>query len=61
MENPRGECPSYDDKRKGICFKSANRANKFQTHGALIGGPKWEYDAGAVQICFAAHLTARKA
>ena len=45
--NPRGECVTYEDSTKGICFKSANRPNKFQTAGALIGGPKTPDDAGA--------------
>lgn len=60
VENPRGECPKYDDKKKGICYRTANRANKFMTHGALIGGPKWEYDAGALaQLCLCARPCAR--
>lgn len=44
--NPRGGCPVYQDEAKGICYLKANRPNKFQTHGALIGGPKTPTDAG---------------
>lgn len=44
--NPRGECVTYEDSSKGICFTAANRPNKFQTAGALIGGPKTPDDAG---------------
>jgi hypothetical protein len=44
--NPLGSCPQYDDKAKGICFQTANRPNKFQTSGALIGGPKTPTDSG---------------
>ena len=46
VENPNGECPQYDDEAKGICYETALRPNKFQTHGALIGGPKSPDDAG---------------
>jgi Glycosyl hydrolase family 9 len=44
--NPLGECENYDDVGTGLCYKSANRPNKFQTHGALIGGPKTPKDSG---------------
>lgn len=44
--NPRGFCPSFEDKDNGICYTKANRPNKFQTHGALIGGPKTATDSG---------------
>ena len=44
--DPRGSCPSFDDESLGICYKSANRPNKYQTAGALIGGPKTPDDAG---------------
>lgn len=46
VANPRGGCPVYEDRAKGICYRKANRANKFQTHGALVGGPKTPTDAG---------------
>jgi Glycosyl hydrolase family 9 len=42
-----GECYKYEDMSKGICYKAANRPNKFQTHGALVGGPKTPTDAGS--------------
>lgn len=46
VANPRGDCPVFEDQKKGICYKSANRDNAFQTEGALVGGPKTASDAG---------------
>ena len=49
VANPMDECSTFEDKSKGICFKSANRPNRFQTHGALVGGPKTPTDAGSTK------------
>jgi hypothetical protein len=46
VANPNGQCPVFEDPSKGICYRQANRPNKFQTHGALVGGPKTPTDAG---------------
>ena len=44
--DPRGTCPVFEDEGKGVCYQSANRPNKFQTAGALVGGPKSASDSG---------------
>jgi Glycosyl hydrolase family 9 len=46
VHDPNNQCGHYDNKTMGICYTTANRPNKFQTHGALIGGPKTATDAG---------------
>jgi hypothetical protein len=46
VANPNGECPIFQDQAKGVCYQKANRPNKFQSHGALVGGPKTPTDAG---------------
>lgn len=48
VRNPAGRCPSskLDDPERGVCKSSATRSNRFQTHGALIGGPKTPTDSG---------------
>jgi hypothetical protein len=43
--NPANHCPTKPD-ALGQCYITANRPNRFQTHGALIGGPKTPADAG---------------
>lgn len=43
--SPANVCPVKSDSQ-GRCYPDANRPNKFQTHGALIGGPKTPSDAG---------------
>lgn len=43
--SPAGICPLKADSQ-GRCYPEADRPNKFQTHGALIGGPKTPTDAG---------------
>ena len=45
--NPANNCPSdAPADAQGRCYITASRPNKFQTHGALIGGPKTPSDAG---------------
>jgi Glycosyl hydrolase family 9 len=46
VASPQGDCTVFEDSANGICYKSANRNNLFQTHGALVGGPKTPTDAG---------------
>lgn len=46
VRNPNGDCPSGTSDGGGICFATASRPNAFQTHGALVGGPKTPNDSG---------------
>ena len=47
VADPNGNGPTWEDRSCGVCYAAANRPNKFQTHGALIGGPKTPTDAGS--------------
>ena len=44
--DPRGSCPTFEDEANGICYRTANRPNKYMTSGALVGGPKTPTDSG---------------
>jgi hypothetical protein len=45
--NPANYCPGdAPADSQGRCYLTANRPNRFKTHGALIGGPKTPADAG---------------